>query len=156
MKEYEKELVEYCDRDISYFEIKRKVEKEGNTSAKCLVVCAVESIAEEINSKLCLLANNKMDALSYYSFISRTSEQRNKAIACNRLQNVKMKCKVIKNTHVKEMVKMHGVEMSMRKELGRIEVNKEITFQVVEQRFGHKSNDVFAYYHPEHKQLARK
>ena len=74
MKEYENELVEYCEKGISYFEIKRKVEREGKTSGKCLVVCAIESIAEDINSKLCLLVYNKKDALSYYCFINGTAE----------------------------------------------------------------------------------
>jgi len=85
LKEYEKELEEYCETDLSYFELKKKVEKEGNSSASCIVVYAVESKAEEIDSKLRLLVNNKMDTLSYYSFINGSAEQRNVAIVYNRL-----------------------------------------------------------------------
>jgi len=142
LKEYENELVEYCETDISYFELKKKVEKEGNTSAKCIVVYAVESKAEEIDSKLRLLVNNKMDTLSYYSFINGTAEQRNEAIVFNRLQNVKMKYKIIKNTNVKEIVKMNGVDMTMRKALCGIKVNNETIFQAVEQGFGYKNKDL--------------
>ena len=85
-------------------------------------------MVEEIDSKSRLLVNDKMDALSCYLFISWTTEQRNEAIAHNRLQNVRMKHKVIKNTHVKEMVKMNRDEMAMGKALSRVEVNNEVIF----------------------------
>ena len=52
LKEYKNKLVEYCEIDISYFELKKKVEKEGDTSAKYIVVYAVESKAEEMDLKL--------------------------------------------------------------------------------------------------------
>ena len=113
-------------------------------------------MAKEIDSKLHLLVNNKMDTLSYYSFINRTAEQRNEAIVFNRLQNIKMKYEIIKNTNVKEIVKMNGVDMTMRKVLCGIKVNNETIFQAVEQGFGYKNKDMFVYYHPEHKQLVNK
>ena len=45
LKECEKELVEHYNNDISYFEIKKKVEKGGTSAAKCLVLHAIESKA---------------------------------------------------------------------------------------------------------------
>ena len=52
LKEYEKELQEYSRIGISYFEIKKKVEKEGDVEARCIVVYAIEEKAEEMDLKL--------------------------------------------------------------------------------------------------------
>ena len=42
-----------------------------------------------------------------------------------------MKYKIIKNIHVKEIVKMNGVEMTMRKVLYRIKVNRNIPSDLI-------------------------
>ena len=52
LKECEKELKEHSRIDISYFELKRKVKKESEIEVKCIVVCAIESKAEELDAKL--------------------------------------------------------------------------------------------------------
>ena len=64
-----------------------------------------------------------------------------------------MKHKVINNTYDKEIVKMNGVEMTMRKALSAVEVNNEVIFQAIEQGHEHKIKDIFFRYHPEYKQL---
>jgi len=156
LKEYEKELVEYYKTDLSIFELKKKIEREGNTIAKSIVVYTIESKAEEMDLKLRQLVNDKMDTLSYYSFINGSAEQRKEALVLNRLQNVKMKYEILKNTHVKEIMKMNRVEMTMRKALLGVKVNNKIIFQAVEQGFGHHNEDVFVYFHLEYKQLINK
>ena len=74
LKEYEKELVEYYKTDLSIFELKKKIEREGDKTAKSIIVYAVESKAEEMDLKLRQLVNDKMDTLSYYSFINGSAE----------------------------------------------------------------------------------
>jgi len=153
LKEYEKELQEYSSIEISYFELKKKVEKEGDIEARCIVVYAIEEKAEELDLKLRNLVTDRMDTLTYYLFINRSSEQRKKALLLNRLQNVKMKYEIIKKCHVKERVKVKGVEMTFRKALSEVQINNETIFQAVEQGYGFKNEDIFIYYHPIHKKL---
>ena len=43
-----------------------------------------------------------------------------------------MKYEILRNTYVKEKVKMNGVEITMRKALLGVKVNNEIIFQAVE------------------------
>jgi len=64
-----------------------------------------------------------------------------------------MKYEIIKNAHVKEIVRMNGVEMKMRKALSEVIINNKTIFQAVEQGFGFRNKDIFVYYHPEHKKL---
>ena len=45
LKEYEKELEDYCKTGLKYFELKRKTEKEGDTESKCIVVYIVDNKA---------------------------------------------------------------------------------------------------------------
>ena len=45
--------------------------------------------------------------------------------------------------------------MTTQKVLSGIEVNNEIFFQVVEEGLGYKSNSIFVYYYPKHKQLVK-
>ena len=131
LKEYEKELQEYSSIEISYFELKKKVEKEGDIDARCIVVYAIEEKAEELDLKLRNLVTDRMDTLTYYSFINGSSEQRKKALLLNRLQNVKMKNEIIKKYHVKERVKVKGVEMTFRKALSEVQINNETMSKVM-------------------------
>ena len=43
-----------------------------------------------------------------------------------------MKYEILKNTHVKEIMKMNRVEMTIRKALLGVKVNNETIFQAVE------------------------
>ena len=156
LKEYEKELQEYSGIGISYFEIKKKVEKEGDVEARCIVVYAIEEKAEEMDLKLRKLVNDRTDTLTYFSFINGSPEQRKKALILNRLQNVKMKYKIIKKCHVKEKAKHKGVEKTFRKALSEVQISNETIFQAVEQGYGTRRDDIFLYYHPEHKRLVLK
>jgi len=85
LKEYEEELKEYCHTDLSFFELKKKMEKEGDIEARCIVVYAIKEKAEELDLKLRNLVSDRMDTLTYYSFINGSSEQRKKALLFNRL-----------------------------------------------------------------------
>ena len=156
LKEYEKELQEYSGIGISYFEIKKKVEKEGDVEARCIVVYAIEEKAEEMDLKLRKLVNDRTDTLTYFSFINGSPEQRKKALILNRLQNVKMKYEIIKKCHVKEKAKHKGVEKTFRKALSEVQISNETIFQAVEQGYGTRSDDIFVYYHPKHKRLVLK
>jgi len=156
LKEYEKELQEYSGIGISYFEIKKKVEKEGDVEARSIVVYAIEEKAEEMDLKLRKLVNDRTDTLTYFSFINGSPEQRKKALILNRLQNVKMKYEIIKKCHVKEKAKHKGVEKTFRKALSEVQISNETIFQAVEQGYGTRSDDIFLYYHPEHKRLVLK
>ena len=69
----------------------------------------------------------------------------------NRLQNIKMKYEILNQAYVKERVKINGVEMTLRKALLSIKVNDEPIFQAVEQEYSQRKEDVFVYFHPEHK-----
>ena len=153
LKEYEKELVEYSNVDLRFFELKKKIKKEGEIEARCIVVYAIEEKAEQLDMPLRQLVTNRMDILSYYSFINGSSDQRKQALVLNRMQNVKMKYEIIKKSHIKERVKFKGVEMTFRKALSEVQVNNETIFQAVEQGFRFRNGDVFVYYHPEHKKL---
>ena len=106
-----------------------------------------------MDSVLRQMVSNRLDNLSYYSFINGSSEQRKQALVYNRMQSVKMKYEIIKNANSKEIVRANGVEMTFRKALAEVIVNKEIIFQAIEQGYGTRSNDLFVYYHPEHKKL---
>ena len=44
------------------------------------------------------------------------------------MQSVKMKYEIIKNANSKEIVRANGVEMTFRKALAEVIVNKEIIF----------------------------
>ena len=142
--------------DSKFFELKKKIKKEGDTEARCIVVYAIEEKAEELDSKLRNLVTNRMDTLTYYSFINGSSEQRKKALILNRLQNVKMKYEIIRKCHVKERAKSKGVEMTFRKALSEVQINNEMIFQAVEQGYGSRNDNIFVYYHPEHKRLVLK
>ena len=85
LKEYEKELQEYSSIDISYFELKKKVEKEGDIEARCIIVYTIKEKAEELDLKLRNLVTDRMDTLIYYSFINGSLEWRKKALVFNRL-----------------------------------------------------------------------
>ena len=132
LKEYEQEVEEYSKINLDYFELKKKKEKEGDIEARCIVVYAVENVAEKMDLALRQMVSNWLDNLSYYSFINRSSEQRKQALVYNRMQSVKMKYEIIKNANSKEIVRANGVEMTFRKALAEVIVNKEIIFQAVE------------------------
>lgn len=74
----------------------------------------------------------------------------------NRLKNFKMKNKILKQIHSKERVKMNGVEMTLGKVFLSTKVNGASIFQAVEQGHGQRKDDVFVYFHPEHKRLVKK
>ena len=52
LKEYEEELKEYCQIELSVFELKKKLEKEGDKEVRCVVVYTIDTKAEEIDLKL--------------------------------------------------------------------------------------------------------
>ena len=52
LKEYEQEVEEYSKINLDYFELKKKKEKEGDIEARCIVVYAVENVAEKMDSVL--------------------------------------------------------------------------------------------------------
>ena len=153
LKEYEKELSEYSKIDIDYFELKKKMEKEGDVEAKCIVVYAVDDVAEQFDLALRNMVSERMDNLAYYSFINGSPDQRKQALTFNRLQNVKMKYEIIKNARVREKVKCCGVDMTMRKALSEVKVNDEVIFQAIEQGYGDMNDHMFLYYHPEYRRL---
>ena len=85
LKEYKNELAK-CDKiDLDYFELKKKTEKERDVEAKCVVVHAVEQVAEKFDMALRNVVIERMDNLTHYSFTSGSADQRKKAIAFNRL-----------------------------------------------------------------------
>ena len=106
--------------------------------------------------KLRKLVNDRTDTLIYFSFINGSPEQRKKVLILNRLQNVKIKYEIIKKCHVKEKAKHKGVEKTFRKALSEVQISNETIFQAVEQGYGTRSDDIFVYYHPEHKRLVLK
>ena len=156
LKEYEIELQNAHGISLNDFELKRKIEKEGSIEALCIVVHAIESEAETIDLKLREMILNKVDIVSYFSFINGSSQERKSALLLNRFVNVKMKYEVLKNIHVKESVTTKGVEMTVRKALSLVSVNGVSIFQAIEQGRGNRNKDMFVYYHPEHKQLINK
>ena len=52
--------------------------------------------------------------------------------------------------------KMNGIKMILIKALSDIKVNRRILFQAVEQGFGKRNDNMFVYYHLEHKILVHK
>lgn len=132
LKEYEEESQEYYQMDLSIFELKKKIEKEGRIASKCAEVHAIDAKAEKMDSKLRKLSFYKFDALSYYSCINGAKNQQKEALLLNRLQNVKMRHEIMKEAHIKDIVKMNRVEMTFRKALLSAQVNEEDTFQLVE------------------------
>ena len=84
------------------FQIKKESSKEEDVEARCIVAYAIEENAEDIDSLLRQLVIDRMDILSYYLFINRSSKQKKQTLVLNRLQNVKMKCRIIKKSHFKE------------------------------------------------------
>ena len=81
LKEYETELSEYSKIDLDYFELKKKTEKEGEIEAKFIVVYAIEEVAEKFDMALRKMVSERMDNLTYYSFIDGSSDQRKQALA---------------------------------------------------------------------------
>ena len=64
-----------------------------------------------------------------------------------------MKYEIIKNANSKEMVRSSGVEKTFRKALSEVTISNEMIFQAIEQGYRVHSNDIFIYYHPEHRKL---
>ena len=52
LKQYEKELEEYCNTDLSIFKLKKKIEQEGDMQVKCIIVYTIDAKSEEMNLKL--------------------------------------------------------------------------------------------------------
>ena len=132
------------------------MKKEGDIESKCVTVCAIDEKAEEIDLKLRKLLFDKFDTLSHHSRMNDEKNQRKEALTLNRLKNVKMRYEIIKKAHVKEIVKMKGVEMTFRKALSSAQVNGVNMFQAAEQGHGQNKEDVYVYFHPEHKKLVMK
>ena len=78
------------------------------------MVRAIDLKSEEVDLKLQKLSLDKFDALSFYSCINGEADQHKRALVVNRLQNVRIKYKILRK-HVKEKAKMNGVEMTLRK-----------------------------------------
>ena len=153
LNEHEKELAEHSGIDLDYFELKKKKEKEGDIEAQCIVVYAVDEAAESFDLALRNMVSEKMDNLTCYSFANGSSEQRKQALTFNRLQNVKMKCEIMRNARVREMVKKDGVKITLRKALTEVKIDDEVIFQAIEQGYGDVNKHVFVCYHPEHRKL---
>jgi len=85
LKEYENELADYSKISLDYFELKKKMEKEGDVNAKCIVVYAIEEVAEKFDMALRNTVSDRMDNLTYYSFINGSADQRKQALMFNRL-----------------------------------------------------------------------
>lgn len=68
-------MQECCQTDLSVFELKKKLERERDTEARCVAVHAIDGNAEEIDLKLRNLSFDKFDTLSYYSCINGSAEQ---------------------------------------------------------------------------------
>ena len=100
LKDYEEELQESYDISLDDFELRKKTEKEGVTEALCIVIYAVESKAELIDSKLREMAFNNFDTLRYYSYINGSAEERTSALALNRLIGMRMKYEILKGVKV--------------------------------------------------------
>jgi len=58
LKEYEQEVEEYSKINLDYFELKKKKEKEGDIEARCIVVYAVENVAEKMDLVLRQMVSN--------------------------------------------------------------------------------------------------
>ena len=153
LKEYKKELEEYTEIDLKYFELKAKIEKEKDAETKCIVVYPINSKVVEMDLRLRHLALEKFDSLSYYSYIDRSSEERKDALILDRLQNVKMKYEIFKKAHAKERVKINGIKMILRNALLSIKNDNKKLFHAIEQGYGKRNEDVYTYYCPEHKRL---
>ena len=96
LKEYKKELEEYTEIDLKYFELKAKIEKEKDAETKCIVVYPINSKVVEMDLRLRHLALEKFDSLLYYFYINGLSEERKDDLNLNRLQNIKMEYKILK------------------------------------------------------------
>ena len=117
------------------------------------MVCAIESEAERIDMKLREMTLNKVDTITYFSFINRSSQERKSALLLNRFLDVKIKYVILTDIHVKESIITKGVEMTVHKALSTVSVNGLLIFQAIEQGNGKRNKDIFLYYHLEHKQL---
>ena len=149
LKAYEEELRDVHKISLNDFELRKKIEKEKETEAFCIVIYAVESKAEMIDSKLREMVFMNFDNLRYYSCINRSAEEKMDALVLNRLIGMKMKYETLKGVKMREKVKLKGVEMTLQKALSLARVNGVAIFQVVEQGYGVRDDDAYVYYYPE-------
>ena len=85
-----------------------------------------------IDSKLRNIVLNEFDNMTYYPCINRTSDKRKEVIIFNRLMNVGMKYKILKDINAIEIAKRNSIEMIVRKTLSTVSVNRINMFETIE------------------------
>ena len=68
---------------------------------------------------------NRLATLSHCSFINRSSEYEKQALVLNRIQNTKMRYKIIKKAYAREKIKANSSEMAMKKHCQKLLQTKD-------------------------------